>query len=83
MKNHATMRAEELRTVAPVRERGLKISHGVAFMFNILVAPVRERGLKTIKTAARLMQKSVAPVRERGLKTPEVDGSESTAASLP
>ena len=55
-------------SVAPVRERGLKL-HPVRYRLAAYrVAPVRERGLKLLIGPLLANRQIVAPVRERGLK---------------
>ena len=41
------------RTVAPVRERGLKYIDNMQSKSTLIVAPVRERGLKLIEFLVR------------------------------
>ena len=54
--------------VAPVRERGLKLTIPRILRRTPHVAPVRERGLKFVLPAKSKLSCVVAPVRERGLK---------------
>ena len=55
-------------TVAPVRERGLKLKSENEKDYSQLVAPARERGLKYQLAFTIVNTVKVAPARERGLK---------------
>ena len=68
MKYHATMRTKEFRTVAPARERGLKLVRNAQILSMTTVAPARERGLKFVMPIIKISVFPVAPARERGLK---------------
>ena len=63
------LKGPTLKSVAPVRERGLKSAVNYVFLKDNTVAPVRERGLKCRFFRRNRRYSLVAPVRERGLKS--------------